>query len=80
MFITAEIPWGRGCARRRGPQVCVPDVRSSSPGQEGWGILTGVRILACINLVKVDGKVRTKLMCLRDFLGSILTSSVLCFE
>ena len=44
----------------------MPDTGSFFPsGKMGGGILTGVRILACVSLAKIDKKVRTKPLCFR---------------
>lgn len=57
----------------------VPDISSLFPDGGLLGIFTGRQILACVSLAKADRKVRTKLLCLRDFSGPVLTSSELCF-
>lgn len=61
MLITAEYPWGCGGARRFGLQCGVPDTCPSVLRLVGAeGIYTGVRILACIYLARINCKVRTK--------------------
>lgn len=44
------------------------------------GILTGMWMLACVNLAKGDSKARTKPLCSWNFPRFILTSSVSCFS
>lgn len=50
------------------------------PHQGNKGILTGARRLACVSLVKTEGKVRTRPLCPRSLRGLILASSVPCFN
>ena len=72
MFVTAACPWGCGFVARRLREF--PDAGSLAVSQ---GILTGVWILACIDMVVDNSKPRTKAFVFGVRL--VLVSSALCF-